>query len=423
MRVLLDCRMASWSGVGRYTTGLARALAARDDIELVQVCAGGEATPVTPGWGVEVVAASAHPFGVRGALELGRLAHRANPDLVHCPHFPTPAPVCGPLVVTLHDLTPLLVPGVMPAAAKRIPYRRWNARAARVADRIIVPSRATAADVTRLFAAARGKLVVTAEAADDFASGPCGSLTGMLTHLATQPYLLSMGSTKPHKDLPTLLRAFARLAPAWPDLRLLLVGEKPPRYLDVAPASVPPPDVRDRVAFTGRVSEAELRALYAGASAFVFPSRYEGFGLPPLEAMALGAPVLCADAASLPEVVGDAALLFPAGDAGALAEALARVLEDPVLRERLSRAGHERAAQFTWDRTAAATVAVYREALHPRTELPGSPGTRQSRRPGGVGDFAGGHHVRRRRRFRHKGSSSSRFSPGEQPTRCLGLGS
>jgi len=366
MRVLLDCRMASWSGVGRYTTGLARALAARDDVELVQVCAAGEAPPVARGPGAEVAVASAHPFGVRGALELGRLARQAKPDLVHCPHFPTPMPVRGPLVVTLHDLTPLLVPGAMPSGARRLVYRAGNARAARLASRIIVPSRATAADVTRLFAVARGKLAVTAEAADDFASGPSGPLIGALADLAAPPYLLSMGNTKPHKDLPTLLRAFAQLAPARPELRLLLVGADPPGYLAAALAGAPAgeaPDVRASVAFTGPVTDAELRKLYAGASAFVFPSRYEGFGLPPLEAMALGAPVVCADAASLPEVVGDAALLFPAGDAAALARTLARVLDDLALRERLSQAGRKRAAQFTWQRTAAATVAVYHEAL------------------------------------------------------------
>jgi glycosyltransferase involved in cell wall biosynthesis len=362
MRVLLDCRMATWSGVGRYTTGLARALAARDDLELVQVCVAGELPPVTSGPGAAVVAASAHPFGVRGALELGRLAREAKPDLVHCPHFPTPAPVRGPLAVTLHDLTPLVVPGVMPSAAKRAAYHAWNARAARLASRIIVPSRATAADVARLFGTARGKLAVTVEAADDFSSGPSGPLTGRLANLASPPYLLSMGSTKPHKDLETLLRAFARVAPVQPDLRLLLVGAEPLGYLG---ASLPgkPPDVRARVAFTGRVSDAELRTLYRGASAFVLPSRYEGFGLTPLEAMALGAAVVCADAASLPEVVGEAALLFPAGDVAALAAALSRVLDDAALRDRLSRAGLARAAQFTWERTAAATVSAYREAL------------------------------------------------------------
>jgi glycosyltransferase involved in cell wall biosynthesis len=362
MRVLLDCRMTAWSGVGRYTTGLARALAARGDVELVQVCAAGEPPPVAPGPGVEIVAASAHPFGVRGALELGRLTRKAKPDLVHCPHFPTPIPVRAPLVVTLHDLTPLLISGPMPSALRRVVYRRWNTRASHLADCVVVPSRTTATDVERLLPAAQGRLVVTAEAADDFSSGPIGPLAGMLAHLASVPYLLSMGNTKPHKDLATLLRAFRDLAPTRPDIRLLLVGAEPTRYID---AMLPEagPDVHALVAFTGRVSDAELRALYAGAAAFVFPSRYEGFGLPPLEAMALGAPVVCTSSASLPEVVGDAALLFPAGDVAALVCALARVLDDPALRERLSRAGYERAAQFTWERTAAATVAAYREAL------------------------------------------------------------
>jgi alpha-1,3-rhamnosyl/mannosyltransferase len=374
MRVLLDCRMASWSGVGRYTTGLARALAARGDVELVQVCAAGEPPPVAPGPGVTVVAAAAHPFGVRGAFELGRLAGAAKPDLVHCPHFPTPAPVRGPLVVTLHDLTPLLVPGAMPSAAKRGVYRLWIARAARQADRVVVPSRATAADVTRLFAAARGKLRVTPYAADDFAARPAAGLTGALAGLVAGPYILAFGNIKPHKDLATLLQAFAELAPRWPDLRLLLVGAEPRGYRGAAAEGAPPRlppgapprlplHAPARVAFTGPASDAELRTLYAGASAFVFPSRYEGFGLPPLEAMAFGAPVVCADAASLPDVVGDAALLFPAGNVAALAAALSRVLDDPALRERLSRAGREHAAQFTWERTAVATVAVYREAL------------------------------------------------------------
>lgn len=362
MRVLLDCRMAGWSGVGRYTTGLARALAARDDVDLVQVCAAGAAPPVPRGPRVEVEAAAAHPFGLRGALELGRLARRAAPDVVHCLHFPTPAPVRGPLVVTLHDLTPLLVPGVMPSAARRAVYHAWNARAARVADRLLVPSRCTAADVTRVFPAAGGRIRVTPEAADDFAAGPAASLGDRLAALAAPPYLLAIGNAKPHKDLATLLRAFVRLAPARPELRLLLVWSDQPRFVAGALGGASR-DVTSRVAFTGPVDDAELRALYARAAVFVFPSRHEGFGLPPLEAMALGAPVVCANAASLPEVVGDAALLFPAGDDAALAAALSRVLEDSALRERLAAAGRERATQFAWARTAAATVPAYQEAL------------------------------------------------------------
>ena len=362
MRVLLDCRMATWSGVGRYTTGLARALSAIDDIQLVQVCASGETPPVTAGPRAQVLTTSASPLGARGAVELGRLVRKAKPDLVHCPHFPTPAPMRGPLVVTLHDFAPLQVAGVMPSALKRAVYRRWNARAVRLADRLVVPSRATEGNLVALFPTAHGKLAVTPEAADDFSSGPIGPLSGKLAQVASTPYLLSMGNTKPHRDLPTLLRAFARLAPAAHDLRLLLVGSEPPGYLDAKMVDLPP-DIRARASFTGRVKDAELRALYAGAAAFIFPSRYEGFGLPPLEAMAFGAPVVCADATSLPEVVGDAALLFPVGDAEVLARVLARVLDDATLREHMSRAGRDRAAQFTWERTSAATVAVYRQAL------------------------------------------------------------
>jgi alpha-1,3-rhamnosyl/mannosyltransferase len=171
-----------------------------------------------------------------------------------------------------------------------------------------------------------------------------------------------MGNTKPHKDLPTLLRAYPKLAPSTPDLRLLLVGPEPPGYLQAQLADIPT-EVSSRVAFTGQVTDGQLRALYAGAVVFVFPSRYEGFGLPPLEAMALGAPVICADAASLPEVVGEAALLFPAGDSEALTEVLGRALRDPALRRSLTARGRERAAQFTWENTAVATVAVYSAAL------------------------------------------------------------
>ena len=365
MRILLDCRMASWSGVGRYTSGLARALAARADVDLMQVCAAGEAPPVDPGFLVRTVTASAHPFSLRGALELGRIVRAASPDLVHCLHFATPMPQQAPLVVTLHDLLPLVVPGVMSSLPRRIAYRLWNTRAVNSADAVIVPSRTTATDVSRYFDGARDKLVVIPEAADDFSSGRVGPLTGRLTELTSTPYLLSGGNAKPHKDLPTLLNAFALIAPLFSSLRLLLTGPDQPGYLQAELAGSPPA-VTSRVCFTGQVNDAELRALYAGALAFVFPSRYEGFGLPPLEAMALGAPVVCSQATSLPDVVGDAALLFPAGDRGALVGALRRVLRDPALRQGLTTAGHRQAGRFSWAKTAAKTVSVYAKVLESR---------------------------------------------------------
>jgi glycosyltransferase involved in cell wall biosynthesis len=360
LRILLDCRMATWTGVGRYSTGLARALAARDDVHVIQVVAANEVPPVSSALSAEVVRAKAHPFGLAGAFELGRIARDVAPDLTHCLHFPTPFPASHPLVVTVHDLTPIMMPEVMPSALKRFVYHRWNARVAHVADRILANSLCTAEDFVKHFRAADAKLTVVPHAVDDFTTGQVGSVPAAFGLRDGESYLLSMGNPKPNKDLPTLLRAFAKIAHERLGLRVLLVGRDVPGFI----ASVIDDErVAARVAFTGRVDDATLRALYAEASAFVFPSAYEGFGLPPLEAMTFGTPVVSSNAASLPEIVGDAGLMFAAGNPDALAKAIARVLDDPKLRDRLSTAGPERAARFTWEQTAKMTVAVYRELV------------------------------------------------------------
>jgi alpha-1,3-rhamnosyl/mannosyltransferase len=363
--------MATWTGVGRYTTGLARALARIEGVEITQVIAAGEKPPVAPGDPAadaavgacavpDPIPTSKHPFALGGGRELGRIAREVAPDLTHCAHFPTPLPAPHPLVVTMHDLSPLLVPGIMPSAARRAAYRWWNGRAVRVADRIITDATFTVGEIERVFPRAVGRITPIPLGVDDFASGPIGPLPEPQVMMSGTPYLLSMGSTRSHKDLPTLLSAFAAIAPERPELWLLLVGADEPGYIarSLADAS---PEIRERVAFTGRVDDGTLRALMAGAAAFVFPSRYEGFGLPPLEAMALGTPAVVSDAASLLEVVGDAALTFAPGDVARLAVRLEALLADDRLRERHSAAGLMRARELTWSKTAAATLAVYRE--------------------------------------------------------------
>jgi glycosyltransferase involved in cell wall biosynthesis len=369
LRVLLDCRMATWTGVGRYTVGLARALARIDDIELIQVIADGEQPPVAvraqadevggASAASEPISASKHPFTLGGGRELARIARDIKPDVLHCPHFPTPLPATHPLVVTTHDLTPLVVPGVMPGRVKRAVYRWWNHRAVRVADQIITDASFTLGEIERIFPHAAGRITAIPLGVDDFASvqfRPVAKRDGRA------PYVLSMGSTREHKDLPTLLRAFATVASGRPDLRLLLVGADEPGYLD-RESALASPAIRARVAFTGRIDDDTLRGLMAGAEAFVFPSQYEGFGLPPLEAMAMGAPTMVADVASLPEVVGDGALRFAVGDADELAVKLEGLLGDVGLQQRLAEAGPVRASAFTWARTAAATVDVYRDVV------------------------------------------------------------
>lgn len=352
MRVLVDCRMATWSGIGRYCQGLVRALAETPDVEVVQMIAAGSAGPSAR---AESVEAHSHPFSVRGSLEFGRIVRRVGPDVTHALHFPTPRPVSHPLVVTMQDLTPLVVPGVMPSALRRAVYRHSVGRAVRVADRILTPSDHTARDVARFFPHTDGRLRTVLLAADDFTLGPIGPVPEWLRG---RRFVLSMGNTKPHKDLPTLLRAFAAIADD--SLLLVLAGVDPGDY--VASILGDHPSAR-RAHFTGPITDGTLRALYDRAELLAFPSRYEGFGLPPLEAMAFGTPVIVADAASVPEVVGDAALVVGPGDSAALTEAMERILREPALASDLSARGVARARELTWAHTAESTAEVYREVI------------------------------------------------------------
>jgi glycosyltransferase involved in cell wall biosynthesis len=358
MTVLLDCRMATWTGIGRYTTGLVRALAQRDDLDLVLLTLAGDEPVVAEGEHVRCVSVRARPFSVMGVREIGRLAREVPFDVMHCLHFLTPFPEPDRLAVTIHDLTPIIVPSSMPNPVNRSIYRWLNRRSCHAAERVIVPSQSTAHDVARLLHVPENHICVTPEAADDFASGPVGTLPPDLADwLGENPYLFAMGNTKPHKDLPTLLNAFQRMSLQRPKLRLVLAGTETAGFAE----SILTRDALSRARFTGPISDDQLRALYSSAAVFVFPSRYEGFGLPPLEAMSFGAPCVVADSSSLPEVVGRSAIRFRAGDVPALAFAIGRMLSDEATRAKYEQAGRARAAEFSWARTAEATFKAYRD--------------------------------------------------------------
>jgi len=377
LHILIDARMAAWSGIGRYSRGLVYGLlrlAQEENLQLTLIVMPGQKYFSERRHPIHLITAHKDPLSLAGLKELAQITRRVKPDVLHCLHISTPRPRSKtPLATTLHDLTPLIITDTMPQASKRRVYHWLNARAVKRSQVLITPSRHTASDVERLFPAAAGKLVVIPEAVDDFVSVEKQQMPELMYRLPPTQFFLTMGNTKPHKNIPVLLKAFERFyqqAAALPgfDLQacphLLLVGKNQPGYLE-ARLSGP---ARDLVCFTGPVNDEELRWLYAHTLAFVFPSRYEGFGLPPLEAAGFAAPVLAARTSSLPEVLGEGeqagAVYFNPEDAGELAGLLLRIARDQGFVDALSAAAYARAGLFSWRDTAQATLTLYRQVVN-----------------------------------------------------------
>lgn len=295
---------------------------------------------------------------------LSLLARRGRWDVLHSPVNVAPVLAGVPSVVTVHDLAFVTAGETMPAARRRY-LTAMTARSVRHAARVIAVSESTARDLTRHFDVPPDRIAVTPLAADArFRPLGADELDAFRRRTGIErPYLLSVGTREPRKNGATLVRAFARIAPEIVH-DLVLVG--PAGWmggeLDRALADLPPA-TRARVRLTGFVGDDDLPRWYAGAAAFAYPARYEGFGLPVLEAMACGAPVVTSDVSSLPEVAGDAALLVSPEDEAGLAAALLRLATDPALATGLRQRGLARAAGFSWKRTAELTVEAYHAAV------------------------------------------------------------
>lgn len=300
---------------------------------------------------------------VRGEQQhLPRMAARAGCDLVHS--LASTAPLRGRFVrvTTIHDLNYKLVPDAH-FGLLRLGMGVLVPAAARRSHRIVVDAESTAVDLERHLGVARAKIdVVPLGVSQELTVAPTAEpeLRARL-ELGDRPILLSVSAKRPHKNLARLLDAHARIDAATRPV-LVLPGYSTPHEQELV-ARAAALGSSEHVRFPHWVDQPDLEGLYAAATAFVFPSLYEGFGLPVLEAMRRGAPVACSDRSTLPEVAGDAALLFDPEDDEAIHAALVRLLGDGALRERLRAAGRERAALFTWDATAAATAAVYERAL------------------------------------------------------------
>jgi glycosyltransferase involved in cell wall biosynthesis len=297
--------------------------------------------------GVKPVALEAHSQILRMGFGLPRLLGRLRPRVAHFQHVVAPRCPC-PAVVTIHDLSFERHPELM-GRRDRFVFRRMVPRSVRRAARVLAVSESTKRDLVEHYRIPEEKIVVTPNGVDSLFRPDGHRRDGA-------PYALFVGTLQPRKDPIAALEALALVGG---DLRLIVVGPDKGSG-DEARRTASKLGLNGRVEFAGHVEQQELAELYRGAACLVFPSRYEGFGLPVVEAMASGTPVVATAAGSIPEIAGDAAVLVEPGDSVALAGGIERALAD---RERLVRAGLERARLYSWAETARRTLAVYRELV------------------------------------------------------------
>ncbi len=288
-----------------------------------------------------------------------------NLDLIHSPDFIPPLYNAIPAVITVHDLAFLIYPNFVTKESARY-YGQINEAVLR-ANRIIAVSQSTRRDLIELIGAPENKIDVIYEAADPlFQPIPHEEARRRLAATgieAPESFILFVGTIEPRKNLGTLLRAYRILRDAYGvEASLLLSGAMGWLSEDIR-TLVRDLGIEEHVRFLGKTSMEQLLCLYNLTSVLAHPAYYEGFGLTPLEALACGAPVVCSNAGSLPEVVGDAAILVPPDDEEAWAAALHRVLDDEALRQALTEKGPARARQFSWEKAARETLETYRKAV------------------------------------------------------------
>jgi glycosyltransferase involved in cell wall biosynthesis len=355
------------TGVGTMTAELLSGLVRRDDVEvhafavswrgrdrLAEVVPAGATVHARP-----LPARAARVAWARTDLPtVAALAGRV--DVVHGPNFVVPPGGRAAEVLTIHDLTALRFPEMCTADVLAWPH--LARRALRRGAWVHTVSHAVAEEVREAFPEAGDRVVAVPNGVRiPPAPGP-GSSAEVGRQLAGgDRFVVAVGTVEPRKDLPSLVRAFDALAASDAALRLVIAGGEG-MAAGALTAAIAGARHRDRIVRLGRVGDDQRLALLRGASAVAYPSRYEGFGLVPLEAMAVGTPVVATATDAVVEVAGDAARLVPVGDADALAGALGEVLDDPAVAAQLVAAGHERVARYPWSATVEGVAELYRVA-------------------------------------------------------------
>jgi glycosyltransferase involved in cell wall biosynthesis len=372
---VLDARTATphFPGIGRYVTNLAPTmtslLAQEERLTILhdpahRLTLGSSRSPAslagTSGQ-IQGMPVAASPFSLAQQIEVPRLLREMGADLYHSAYFLMPyalRPGPVPTLLTVYDLIPLLFPHQSTLRA-RLLARGATRLALRTAQRVVAISDTTRRDFLAHFRLQPEKIQAIPLAADKaFCPQSRKTVVAAREHYGLpERYLLYLGSNKPHKNLERLVETWARLQPQ--SMPLVIAGAWDRRYPE-ARQRASALSLEEQVRWLGPVPETDLPALYSGALLFVFPSLYEGFGLPVLEAMACGTPVACSNSSSLPEVAGDAALLVNPMNTEELETAVRTALENESLRQEMSEKGLRRAQAFSWLQTAQRTLEAYR---------------------------------------------------------------
>jgi glycosyltransferase involved in cell wall biosynthesis len=373
LHIAIDARRIRDFGIGTYIRSLVHALSNIDHENRYTLISGAGDVRTLAGL-PENFHAAAYSRSDSGALDhlaFPLFLHGIAPDLVHIPLNRVPLLLRRPYVVTIHDMANLLYDERR--SGLRMQLRRYRFRSGLLrARRVIAVSEATRRDAENLMGVRPERIRRVYNAPDQGfyergAHSPGEHQRILERYQIQHPFLLYAGNVRPHKNIARLVEAFAVLRgqlaghPVYKDLRLVLIGDTLSQYPAVRQA-VMKSRMEPLVRFLGFVPFETLRCFYESAAAFVFPSRYEGFGLPPLEAMACGTPVVTSNISSLPEVVGDAAVLVNPENLFDIARGIREVLLDETMRNELIRRGHVQAARFSWERTAREVLEIYGEA-------------------------------------------------------------
>lgn len=368
MRIAIDARKLHDYGIGTYVRNLVSWLSKIDDEHTyVLICRPDDADFLRSlGPRFEPMPEGAGNYSVREQFSVPLALARARVQLFHAPHYVVSPLTPCPFVVTIHDCIHLRFPQYLPNPLA-VRYARWMmGSSARRSKRILTVSQASKLDILHYLGVPSEKVEVNYNALDErLVTPPTDAEIARVRqrYQLESPFILYTGNIKPHKNIDRLIEAYALLRQQGVvDAKLLIIGDEVSKYPNLR-RLVHRHQLHPHVRFFGFVSDEMLAILYRLATVFVFPSLYEGFGLPPLEAMAAGTPVITSNVSSLPEVVGDAAVLIDPLDAGAIAGAMARVIGDPQLRADLIRRGHERVQAFSWQRSATRVRDVYNEVL------------------------------------------------------------